>query len=510
MLSTMLRALVKLRLKEGCDGDWVDRLNNKYTAILLLTFSSLVGIKQYGGSPINCWCPGHFDSQWVDYANSICWVQNTYFLPFHVSLKDGKLTQRDTSISYYQWIPVILFLMSASFYLPYVLWKEACSAVGLDVDSLVSSLTAFDSTINPEIWNKTLTQAARQVERYIESQREIRSGYIINARKAFILCNKRHSGYLTTFYLCLKAVYVINIFFHILFLNWLLGYNFNYYGWQVVNSRVSSSGYSDAYRTYPEGPDFETSFGFPHVSLCDFRVRVLGNLHQYTVQCVLNINLFNEKIFVVLWFWFVLVAILTCLNFIIWLLRILWCHDRVTYIRKHLKFLDRVHCGGGANATSGGSESERRSVRKFVNAYLRSDGVFLIRLISRNTSSVITSELVAQLYDDFIAHPTFNFNRPPPIPTQPKPSTLDTEPNKDRLLLTPPPLNIPPPTFESAITASAPHPHRSGIELAGDFNVHLGSLGEHPYMARSKDVDSSMYPNSSPQSDRRRPSEQFM
>ena len=49
MLSTMLRALVKLRLKEGCDGDWVDRLNNKYTAILLLTFSSLVGIKQYGG-----------------------------------------------------------------------------------------------------------------------------------------------------------------------------------------------------------------------------------------------------------------------------------------------------------------------------------------------------------------------------------------------------------------------------------------------------------------------------
>ena len=56
--------------------------------------------------------------------------------------------------------------------------------------------------------------------------------------KALVLCNKRHSGYLTTFYLCLKAVYVVNIFFHILFLNWLLGYDFNYYGWQASRTYI--------------------------------------------------------------------------------------------------------------------------------------------------------------------------------------------------------------------------------------------------------------------------------
>jgi len=66
------------------------------------------------------------------------------------------------------------------------------------------------------------------------------------------------------------------------------------------------------------GLDWPLSERFPRVTLCDFQILQLDNVQKYTVQCVLPINLFNEKIFLLIWFWLVFVAVATFVNLLHW------------------------------------------------------------------------------------------------------------------------------------------------------------------------------------------------
>lgn len=43
-------------------------------------------IGQFAGDPIDCVTPSEFNGQWVRYTDRLCWVQNTYYVPFDQSL----------------------------------------------------------------------------------------------------------------------------------------------------------------------------------------------------------------------------------------------------------------------------------------------------------------------------------------------------------------------------------------------------------------------------------------
>lgn len=63
----------------------------------------------------------------------------------------------------------------------------------------------------------------------------------------------------------------------------------------------------------------------------------MGNVVEYTVQCVLVINIFNEKIFIFLWFWYAILVMIAAASLIYWSsVTLLPCFGRYFVVR-HLE-----------------------------------------------------------------------------------------------------------------------------------------------------------------------------
>ncbi len=86
--------------------------------------------------------------------------------------------------------------------------------------------------------------------------------------------------------------------------------------------------------------EFELSFSFR----CNFGVRNLAdNIHTYTVQCSLPINLFNEKIFLIIWFWLYFATLFTLFGFIYWMISIFYPKFYKNNLIRYLSSMKRIN-----------------------------------------------------------------------------------------------------------------------------------------------------------------------
>ena len=209
------------------------------------------------------------------------------------------------------------------------------------------------------------------------------------SRTFCILCGRRHGNYLIGLYLFTKVLFIINVTGQLFALNSFLGMNYNAYGIDVVGELL-------------RGADWTESDRFPRVTMCDLKVRRLGNVQRYTVQCVLPINLFNEKIYLFLWFWMVFVATMACLSLLTWTLRSLFYSDRMRYVKKHIALMQEENRDGDLDIKS---EDGKRHFRSFMQEYLQQDGVFVLRLVGHNTNAITVTEFVWDLWKNYCRQP---------------------------------------------------------------------------------------------------------
>ena len=363
----------------GNDDEHVDRLSHRVTVCLILFCFFITSTALFVPSRISCWSPAELkrdDERYTKYMQDYCWTINTYYIDTDVIPPHSNEDRRQAQISseddffcncrislflgYYQWVPILLLLMALGFYAPRLFWRSFNIRSGIDIQNLVKK-----SERNAE-------HAIAILEYYCHSITSIHPPPPINISACYRR-GKHRGNYLFSIYLLTRFMYLANSIFQLFFLNVLLGHRGNawFINWNIIRNIL-----------HRDNSLFDSPY-FPRVTLCDVPIREFGEIHRYTIQCLLPINILNEYIFFILSFWFAYLVIQNIISFILLIIQIR-ITNRIEYV-KHLLPTD----------------DNRQIIQSFTEQYLTYDGLLLLRLLSHNSCQPRVIRIVQELLQNY-------------------------------------------------------------------------------------------------------------
>lgn len=152
--------------------------------------------------------------------------------------------------------------------------------------------------------------------------------------------------------------------------------------WIWLNSLLQSPHYAfwgpSLVTDLMNGDDWQKTGHFPRVTHCDFSRRRPASVQLDTVLCVLGLNIYYEKLFIFLWFWFLFVAWISAYNSFKWLYRLF------------------VRSSARANIDSYLTSKPRefpvtKDTKEHFYSVLGPDGLFILQQLSLNLGDMPTS-----------------------------------------------------------------------------------------------------------------------
>ncbi|XP_015184198.1 PREDICTED: innexin inx3 [Polistes dominula] len=285
------------------------RIHYRITAAILFASCIIVTANNLIGDPINCISDNAVPNHVI---NTYCWITYTFTLPTN-NMKQvgtqvahpglgGDYNEEKIYHSYYQWVPFMLFFQGILFYVPHWMWKQ---------------------------WEegkvRMISDGMRGAIVESKQEREIR----VNKLVEYIIDTLHlHNSYATGYFFC-ELLNFINVIGNMFFIDTFLGGAFLTYGTEVIS-------FSNMNQEHRSDPMVER---FPRVTKCTFhKFGASGTIQKLDALCVLALNILNEKIYIFLWFWFIVVAVLSGLAVLYSMAIVLLPSTRETILRKRFKF----------------------------------------------------------------------------------------------------------------------------------------------------------------------------
>lgn len=383
-----------------------------FTSTLLVSFSLVITARQYVGQPIEC----HSNSRIPDsLLNSFCWVQSTFIVPQACNQRAGfevpypcidNTRGREIKIlAYYQWVGMVLFIQGLLFHLPYYLWK---------------------------VWENGLIKAITgglRVALLSDQERNKKKEIVVDYIHDHLGCHKR---YAFKYFLC-EFICLINLLIQLWATNKFFDGQFLRYGLDVMHYSstslssqfgISTLATAAAATTLATAATTETqsilkssnktvtnsstfpaqkqqqqqiiqnyqnqvdpmTYIFPRITKCTYHdFGSSGDIQKHDALCLLPLNIINEKIYIALWFWFLVLAILTTLVIIYRLFAIV---------------SENVRCKGLISRCKLSSEQDIRIICRHCDV----GDWFLFYMVAENLDPLVMREIVASIANKIRAH----------------------------------------------------------------------------------------------------------
>jgi len=272
-----------LKRQEIVVDNVVFRLHYMVTAVLLVACSVINTAKQYIGNPIEC-----IQNDQIPFINVYCWIHSTFIMPgsFHqkmgtevafpgVANSKGEVSEQKY-YAYYQWVCFVLFFQAALFYIPKLLWNA------WEGNLMSTVVMGMHFAIGPDEEKS--------------DKRKILVDYLLKHVRS-------HNFYAIRYFTC-EFLALVNVIFQMYIMNKFLGGEFWDYGSRVME--------------FSEMEQYERAdpmvYVFPRMTKCIFhKVGPSGDIQRHDALCILPLNIVNEKIYILLWFWFIFLTAVTCL-----------------------------------------------------------------------------------------------------------------------------------------------------------------------------------------------------